>query len=192
MTLSSPVQFRYLSPWLIGLTALWCVIFFTSFDQPVDLFLRNWPLIIVGIVGAFIGNITAIGGGIAFVPVIMFVYHTNPVAALKLAFVSQAIGMTSGASGWLARKEVPLQLLKWTVPSLLIGSAFATFIIHPSPVLVKSLFGPISLLVGILTLITMNRKGTLDMLPQKAMIPVFIVSIIGGLFPLSVESSPAG
>lgn len=160
---------------------MWFVIIFLVFDEPVQLLTKNWPLFFVGVVGAFIGNMTAIGGGIVFVPVIIFVYHTDPVAALKLGFVSQSIGMTSGASGWLQRKEVPLQLLKWTVPSLLIGSAFATFIIHPSPTLVKTLFGPISLLVGALTLITINRKGSLDMLPQKAMIPVFIVSVIGGM-----------
>jgi uncharacterized membrane protein YfcA len=181
MSLASPQTFRYFSPWLLLLTAVWVVVFCFAFDDPAALFAANWPLIIVGIIGAFIGNITAIGGGIAFVPVIMFVYKTDPVAALKLAFVSQSIGMTSGASGWLARKEVPLQLLKWTIPSLLLGSAFATFVIHPSPLLVKSLFGPISLLVGILTIITMQRKGTLEMLPQKAMIPVFLISLVGGV-----------
>ena len=90
MTLSSPVQFRYLSPWLIGLTVLWRVIFFTAFDHPVDLFLRNGPLIIAGIARAFIGNITAIGGGIAFVPVIMFVYKTDPAVALKPACVERS------------------------------------------------------------------------------------------------------
>lgn len=178
---STPTNFKYLSPWLFILTAVWFVIIFLVFDEPVQLLAKNWPLFFVGVVGAVIGNMTAIGGGIVFVPVIIFVYHTDPVAALKLGFVSQSIGMTSGASGWLQRKEVPLKLLWWTVPSLLIGSAFATFVIHPSPTLVKTLFGPISFLVGALTLITMSRKGSLDMLPQKAMIPIFIISIIGGM-----------
>ncbi|MFM2018225.1 MAG: hypothetical protein RL007_1881 [Bacteroidota bacterium] len=174
-------NFRYLSPWLIGFTLLWILIYSLAFPDPVGLFSTNWPLIFVGFAGAVIGNMTAIGGGIVFIPVMMFIYKLDPVSSLKLAFVSQAIGMTSGASGWLQRKEVPLSLLKWTIPSLLIGTAFATFVIHPSPLLVKGLFGPISLLVGVLTLVTMNRKGTLDMLPKKALIPVFIVSILGGI-----------
>lgn len=174
-------SFKYLSPWLLIATAIWFGIFFFAFPDPGKIFSEYGILILVGFVGAIIGNITAIGGGIVFIPVLMFVYHLDPVKALKLAFVSQAIGMTSGATGWLQRKEVPLQLLKWTIPSLLIGTAISTFVLHPSPLIVKTLFGPISLLVGVLTLITMKRKGTLELLPQSAMIPVFLISILGGL-----------
>lgn len=174
-------KFRYLSPWLLVLTATWLLIYLLVFPDPLGLFLKNWPLIFVGLAGAIIGNMTAIGGGIVFIPVLMFAYKTDPVSALKLAFVSQAVGMTSGASGWLQRKEVPLNLLKWTIPSLILGTCVSTFFIHPQPILVKGLFGPVSLLVGLLTLITINRKGHLDTLPIKAMIPVFIVSFIGGL-----------
>lgn len=174
-------KFRYLSPWLLILTAVWVIIFIFAFPDPLALFLKNWPLILVGVLGAFIGNMTAIGGGIVFIPVLMFVYKTDPVSALKLAFVTQAVGMTSGATGWLQRKEVPLDLLKWTIPSLILGTCVSTFFIHPQPILVKGLFGPVSLLVGLLTLITINRKGHLDTLASNAMIPVFIISFIGGL-----------
>lgn len=180
---SSPASnnFRYFSPWLLGLTALWIVIYIFAFPKPLELFLSNWPLIFLGVIGAIIGNMTAIGGGIVFIPVLMFVYKLDPVSSLKLAFVTQAVGMTSGATGWIQRKEVPLSLLKWTVPSLLIGTFIATFIVHPSPLLVKSLFGPVSLIVGALTLITINRKENLDSLPQKAFVPVFLISIVGGI-----------
>lgn len=174
-------SFRYLSPWLLVATAAWFGIFLFAFPNPGEIFSEYGILILVGFIGAIIGNITAIGGGIVFIPVLMFVYHLDPVKALKLAFVSQAIGMTSGATGWLQRKEVPVQLLKWTIPSLLLGSAISTFVLHPSPLLVKTLFGPVSLLVGILTLITMKRKGSLHALPASAMIPVFVASIIGGM-----------
>jgi uncharacterized protein len=160
---------------------LWLLIFIYAFPDPGSLFLKNWPLILVGVAGAFIGNMTAIGGGLVFIPVLMFVYKTDPVSALKLAFVTQAVGMTSGASGWLQRKEVPLSLLKWTIPSLILGTCISTFLIHPQAVIVKTLFGPISVLVGVLTLVTLKRKGHLESLPAKAMIPVFIVSVIGGM-----------
>lgn len=174
-------SFRYFSPWLIGLTILWVVIYCFAFPKPLELLSTNWPLIFLGVIGAIIGNMTAIGGGIVFIPVLMFVYKLDPVSSLKLAFVTQAVGMTSGATGWLQRKEVPLQLLKWTIPSLLIGTFIATFVIHPSPLIVKSLFGPVSLIVGLLTLITLGRKGNLDSLPQKAFLPVFLISILGGI-----------
>ncbi|MCA6362873.1 MAG: sulfite exporter TauE/SafE family protein [Bacteroidetes bacterium] len=174
-------RFRYFTSALFVLTAIWGVIYFTVFPEPVSLLSRNWPLILIGVLGAFIGNITAIGGGLVFIPVLMFVYKTDPLSALKLAFVTQAVGMSSGASGWLKRGEVPLKLLWWTIPSLLIGTLIATFVFHPNGMVVKSLFGPVSLVAGVLTLVTLNRSGTLQELPQKAMVPVFLISLLGGL-----------
>jgi len=174
-------SFRYFSPWLLVLSLAWFALFILCFNNPADLAARNWPLILVGVAGSVIGNITAIGGGLVFIPVLMFVYHTDPVSALKLAFVTQAVGMTSGATGWLQRKEVPLELLNWTLPGLLIGTAISTVFIHPHPVLVKGLFGPISVLVGVLILITLNRKGALEKLPDTARKDIFLVSLIGGM-----------
>jgi uncharacterized membrane protein YfcA len=174
-------SFKYLSPWLLFFTTAWILIFIFAFPDPAALFAKNWPLIFVGVAGAIIGNMTAIGGGIIFIPVMMFVYHLDPVSSLKLAFISQASGMTSGAVGWIQRKEVPFQLLKWTVPALILGTIISTFLIHPNALLVKSLFGPVSFLVGVLTIVMLKRKGHLEMLPQKAMVPVFIISLIGGM-----------
>ncbi|MCU0432945.1 MAG: sulfite exporter TauE/SafE family protein [Bacteroidia bacterium] len=174
-------RFRYFTPALFVLTALWVVIYLSVFPEPAALAARNWPLVLIGVLGAVIGNITAIGGGLVFIPVLMFVYKTDPLSALKLAFVTQAVGMSSGASGWLRRGEVPLKLLWWTIPSLLIGTLIATFVFHPSGMVVKSLFGPVSLLAGVLTLVTLNRTGSIDELPRKALLPVFFVSILGGL-----------
>lgn len=142
---------------------------------------QNWPLILVGFGGAIIGNITAIGGGLVFIPVLMFAYSLDPVSSLKLAFASQSIGMSSGASGWLRRGDVPMRLLWWTVPSLILGALVSTFLIHPHPMLVKGLFGPIALLAGVLTYMTIDRKGGRDNLPYKARFPVFCASFAGGM-----------
>lgn len=180
-TQNTQSRFRYVSPWMIILSLVWLLVFLLVFPDPAGLAAKYWPLLFVGVAGAFIGNITAIGGGLVFIPVLMLVYQTDAVSALKLAFVSQAIGMTSGASGWIRRGEVPFPLLKWTVPSLLLGTVLSTFVFHPSGMLVKSLFGPVSLLAGLLTLFTLDRKGALDSLPAKAFLPVFAVSVIGGL-----------
>lgn len=172
---------RYFTPWLLLLSSLWLVIVCFSFPEPLALAQKNWPLIFIGVLGAFIGNITAIGGGIVFIPVLIFGYHLDPVSALKLAFITQAVGMTSGASGWLRRGEVPLELLKWTVPALITGTLISSFLIHPHPLLVKGLFGPIALLTGLLTLITLNRTGHLLHLPAKARFPIILVALIGGM-----------
>lgn len=173
--------FRYFSPWLLLITVIWMVAYPELFPDPIQLAVRNWPLIIVGILGAIIGNVTAIGGGIVFIPVMMFVYQIDPVTALKLTFVTQAVGMTCGATGWLRRGEVPLSLLQWTVPTLVIGSLISTFLIHPQPMLIKGLFGPIAFIAGLLTLMTLDRKSGLTELPAKARLPLLLVSLLGGM-----------
>ena len=177
----SSANFPYFTPWLFVFTLLWLVVYGFAFPDPLRLAADNWPLILVGIFGAFIGNVTAIGGGIVFIPVLMFAYKVDPISALKLAFVTQAVGMTSGASGWLRRGDVPLSLLKWTVPALIAGAAISTFLIHPQPMLVKGLFGPVAFIAGLLTLVTLDRKGVRTGLPAKALIPVMLVSLVGGL-----------
>ena len=174
-------RIRYFSPWLIVGTLVWLVIYCLAFPAPLALAARNWPLVFVGLGGAIIGNITAIGGGLVFVPTMIFIYSVNPVAALKLAFMSQSVGMTSGASGWLSRGEVPLRLLKWTVPTLLLGSLVSSFVVRPNPMLVKGLFGPITIVAGLLTLYTINRKGGVRDLAPGANWAVAAVSFIGGM-----------
>jgi uncharacterized membrane protein YfcA len=178
---SSAKNFAYFTPWLFVFTIIWLAGYGYVFPDPTGLAARNWPLIIVGVFGAFIGNATAIGGGIVFIPVLMFAYQVDPVSALKLAFVTQAVGMSSGTSGWLRRGEVPLSLLKWTVPALIIGTMMSTFLIHPQPMLVKGLFGPIAFIAGLLTLITLDRKVGRMELPAHARIPIVLVSFIGGI-----------
>jgi uncharacterized membrane protein YfcA len=177
----SAKNFSYLTPWLFAFTLIWLAAYGAVFPDPFGLAASHWPLIIVGVIGAFIGNVTAIGGGLVFIPVLMFAYQVDPVSALKLAFVTQAVGMTSGASGWLKRGEVPGRLLQWTVPSLVVGTMISTFLIHPQPMLVKGLFGPIAFLAGLLTLITLDRKGGRIGLPAKARVPFVLVSLIGGM-----------
>lgn len=176
-----PKNFPYFTPWLFIFTLVWFVAYGFAFPDPLGLAAENWPLIIIGIFGAIIGNVTAIGGGIIFIPVLMFVYRVDPVSALKLTFVTQAVGMTSGASGWLHRGEVPLPLLKWTIPALIAGASISSFLIHPQPMLVKALFGPVAFVAGLLTLITLDRKGGLMELPARALIPVMLISFVGGL-----------
>jgi hypothetical protein len=91
----------------------------------------------VGFCGALRGDISAVGGGIVFIPVIILLFHIPPVAALKIALSSQSFGMSSGAVGRIQKGVVPLSALKVTGPGLLIGSLLSSIVFHPSALLVK-------------------------------------------------------
>lgn len=182
--MESERHFRYWSWWLLLFGVVWLIGYFSLAPDPATLFKQNWIFIPVGFCGAILGNISAVGGGIVFIPVIMFVFHLPPVTALKIALASQSWGMTSGAVGWIQKKVVPLRALKLTVPGLLLGSSISSLVIHPSALLVKLFFGPVSILLGALTIV-LSRKAKKIVarteIPANAAIPLFIVSFIGGV-----------
>jgi len=183
-TAGSERNFQYWSPWLLLFVAVWLVGYFSLAPDPAALLKRNWIFIPVGFCGAVLGNISAVGGGIVFIPVIMFVFHLPPVTALKIALASQSWGMTSGAIGWIQKKVVPLRALKLTVPGLLIGSCISSLVIHPSGLLVKLFFGPVSIMLGILTIVLSKKAAksvTRTEIPPNAALPLFVISLIGGL-----------
>jgi uncharacterized membrane protein YfcA len=179
-------HFRYWSWWLLLFGAAWATGYFSLAHDPIALFQKNWIFIPVGFCGAVLGNISAVGGGIVFIPVIIFLFHLPPVTALKIALTSQSFGMTSGAIGWIQKRVVPLRALKLTVPGLLIGSCISSLVIHPSALLVKLMFGPVSILLGVLTIVLSRRAaksaaGAGAEIPPNAAVPLFIISTIGGL-----------
>ncbi|MGA7711582.1 MAG: sulfite exporter TauE/SafE family protein [Rhizomicrobium sp.] len=177
-------HFRYWSPWLLLFAAVWLIGLFTLAHDPIVLLERNWVFIPVGFGGAVLGNISAVGGGIVFIPVIIFIFHLPPVTALKIALASQSWGMTSGAVGWIQKKVVPLRALRIAIPGLLIGSTISSLVIHPSALLVKLLFGPVSILLGVLTIVLSRRAATATGktdIPSEATIPLFLIAIVGGL-----------
>ena len=79
--IGSGPRLRYVTPTMVVLTLTWLVVYVCAFTDPGGLAARHWPLVLVGVAGAVIGNITAIGGGLVFIPVLMFAYHTDPVSA---------------------------------------------------------------------------------------------------------------
>ena len=177
---ATPRRMRYWTWWLPVFALIWAGVFFNVFSEPVALLQNNWPLVFVGFFGALLGNATAIGGGLVFVPVLILVYHVAPVEALKLAIVSQAFGMTSGAIGWL-RRGVPTQGLRVTVPALLVGATVSTLVLRPNALLVKGLFGPVSISIGALTLYLLNRDGDRLDIPDRTMVPLIGAAFIGGM-----------
>lgn len=177
-------HFRYWSWWLLLFVAAWAVVYFSLAQEPLALLKKNWVFIPVGFCGAILGNISAVGGGIVFIPVMMFIFHLPAVTALKVALASQSWGMTSGAIGWIQKRVVPLRALKLTVPGLLAGSCIGSLVIHPSALLVKLFFGPVSILLGVLTIVLSKRakqSAPRTDIPEKATFPLLIISLIGGL-----------
>jgi uncharacterized protein len=177
-------HFRYWSWWLAVYLGVWGICFASLAHQPVALLKQNSIFIVVGFFGAVLGNISAVGGGIVFIPVMIFVFHLGAVDALKIALASQAFGMTSGAIGWMQKRVVPMRTLRLTVPGLLLGSAISSLVIHPRALLVKLLFGPVSILLGVLTLVLSHQKlgpKPRQEIPANARGPLFVVSAIGGL-----------
>jgi uncharacterized membrane protein YfcA len=177
-------DFRYWSWWLLIFLAVWLAFYLGFAPEPLALARKNWIFIFVGMCGAVLGNISAVGGGIVFIPVMIFLFHLPPVSALKIALASQSFGMTSGAIGWMQKKVVPLPALKLTVPGLLIGSTISTLVIHPSAIIIKGLFGPVSIFLGVMTLFLSRRGSTKPVaweLPRHATGPVIVASFVGGL-----------
>jgi uncharacterized membrane protein YfcA len=191
MTTMQPVErslpeerpLRYWSWWLLAFVAAWGIVYFAFMPAPVALLGRNWIFIPVGFLGAVVGNLSAIGGGIVFIPVMILIYGLPPVVALKVALASQCFGMTSGAIGWFQKGVVPRRALRLTLPGMLVGSTISSLVIHPNALLVKGLFGPFSILLGVLTFAFADRHAgrVMRTVPKEATIPLVLVSIAGGV-----------
>jgi uncharacterized protein len=175
---SNPLN--YFTWWMPVFVIAWLIAYLSMFSDPVGLLQQNWPLFFVGFIGAVLGNATAVGGGIIFIPVMIFIYQLPAVTALKLAIASQSFGMTSGALGWLKRGIVPTKLLWVTIPPLLVGSLISSLVIKPNAFLVKGLFGPASIFIGAITLILIGRYGGHEDIPTKGYLPLAFMSLIGG------------
>lgn len=174
-------RLKYWTWWLPIFVLVWLLVLFLFFPAPLALLQRNWPLFLIGLLGATIGNATAVGGGLVFIPVMMFVYQFPPVMALKLALASQSFGMTSGALGWMRRGVIPFKTLGVMVPPLIIGAIFGSLIIRPNAYLVKGFFGPVSIIIGLLTLFMLVRPGDSEDLPKNSKWPLAAVALVGGI-----------
>ena len=178
---SRPIQ--DLKYWHWGLSVFviaWTLILASCFADPLGLVSRNWPLVGVGFIAAVLGNSTAVGGGFVFIPVMILVYQFPSVVALKVALASQSVGMTSGAIGWLEKRAVPVRALLIAIPPMLLGSTVSSLLIQPNPFLIKGLFGPASIFLGVVTLVLLGRSQGKDELPWKAHLPLILFSFIGG------------
>ncbi len=153
-------RLKYWTPGLFVFLVLWLLVLLVGFDDPMELAQRHWPLVLLGVAGATLGNATAVGGGLVFIPAMMFVYQLDPVTALKLSIVTQAFGMSSGALAWLksGALRVDRTTLLLTLPPSIAGALVGAIVFSPSADLVKGLFGPVSIAVGLTILLAARRR----------------------------------
>jgi uncharacterized membrane protein YfcA len=151
--------------------------------NPIHALSQNLPLIVLGLGGSILANISAIGGGIVCIPVLLFICHFPPVVALKATLGAQSFGLSAGSISWLRAGCVPERGLRYSLPGLVIGSSISSLVIHADAFLIKGLFGPVSIVLGALALLSLraNAKEVKDDIPSQACAPLFFASILGGL-----------
>lgn len=168
---------------LIAFPLFWLVIYFFLTPNPMLMLAGRWPLILTGFFGALMGNLSAIGGGFVFIPVTIFVFHIAPLIALKIALASQAFGMTTGAIGWLSKTPICKRTFLYALPGLFAGATTSSLLLHPSPQTVKGLFGVVSIILGILVVVSVltKRQAQKDTIDKNLGPIVSVVAFIGGL-----------
>jgi len=171
---------KYWTWWMPVVVAAWGLVLVGAFPDAGGLIRRHWPLFGVGFLGAVLGNATAVGGGLVFIPVFILAYALQPVTALKVALASQCFGMTSGAIGWMTKRAVPTRALLVAIPPMLVGSTISSLVVHPNPLLVKGLFGPASIFIGLVTLYLLDRDQGRESVPAGAYLPLMAFSLVGG------------
>ena len=174
-------RLAYWSWGLLAFALAWLAAWALLFPEPLALAREHGALVAVGLGVAVVANATAIGGGLFFIPILVFGYGLAPVVALKLSIAGQAFGMTSGALGWLRRGVVPRETLRAALPPLLVGATVSSLLLHPSPQLVKGLFGPVSIALGALALREQGAAAPRDAVPRSALPPLRFVAAAGGL-----------
>jgi hypothetical protein len=96
-------KLSYWTPGFAVFGAAWLAAWGLGFADPIAEAREHGFLVLVGFAVAIVANATAIGGGIFFVPILVFGYGLSPAVAVQLSIAGQAFGMTSGAIGWLRR-----------------------------------------------------------------------------------------
>jgi uncharacterized membrane protein YfcA len=171
---------RYWTPGFAVFAATWLAAWWIGFADPLGAARAHGFLVLVGFAVAIVANATAIGGGIFFIPILVFGYGLAPLVAVKLSIAGQAFGMTSGAIGWLRRGVVPRAALRAAVPPLLAGATASSLLFHPSASLVKGLFGPVSIALGALALGLLDPSAERDEPPARALLPLRAIAFAGG------------
>jgi uncharacterized protein len=147
-------------PWKYAFLPLAVLLFLVPLwrePDPAAIYAANWPILPVAFAAAFLANATAVGGGFLFVPLFIFGYGLDPITALVLALSTQALGMSSGATGW-SRTHIDGRGLRIAALAGGLGMALGTFAWTPTPLQVKGVFGWVSLAIGLALVVEMRWR----------------------------------
>ena len=172
-------------PWLAGLAVVPLVLLALVDADPLATFARNWAITPLAFFAAAFANATAIGGGFVFVPLFIFVYAFEPIAALQLSLGTQAFGMSSGALGW-SRRFIDVRALALAVAFAGLGMLIGSFAWVPSPLEVKAVFGWVSVVIAAaVTLeIRFGSRADAEQMPSLGPLDLLgfgIASLLGGI-----------
>jgi len=177
MTIDRPININFLVYGVVPL--LWLLILATCFKEPLSLITKYWYVSVISFFAAGFANITAVGGGFIFIPMIIIVLQLTPLTALKLSLSTEAFGMTSGALAW-SRKNIIWNVFLACAISSSIGMFLGTFVLRPDSFLIKAIFGVVSIAIGAITLRLIRYHGM--GVSIGAVEPIFyIIGLLGGL-----------
>ena len=160
--------FRYWTPGLAAFAAGWLVAYLALAPAPLALAREHGALALLGVAGAVVGNVTAIGGGLVFIPFLVLFYELSATESLALALAVPAFGMTSGAVAWTRRGAMPLRTLAWTAPIAVAAAVGAALAFAPDAATIERLFGPLSIAIGVWVWHMRDRTGVLADVPASA------------------------
>lgn len=163
-----------------GVPILWALTLFYCFNAPLALLKQYWYIPLAAFGAAGFANITAVGGGFIFIPLVVICLNMNPLIALKLSLSSEAFGMTTGAYTWFKEKKILFAIVYPAVVFSSFGMTIGTFMITPDSFYIKVIFAFVSISIGILTFLMRKRIGDKDEIDSIHKI-YYIVFFIGGL-----------
>lgn len=160
--------FRYWTPGLALFAGAWLVAYLAIAPAPLALARQHGALALLGVAGAVVGNVTAIGGGLVFIPFLVLFYDLPATQSLALALVVQSFGMTSGAIAWTRRGAMPLATLAWAAPLGALFAVGAALAFAPDAATVERMFGPLSIAIGLWISAMRDVAGERPEIPAEA------------------------
>lgn len=112
--------------------------------------------VIVGIISGLIGGLLGLGGGVITVPFLYFFYEYSKSAPSHLMQIAVCTSLSSSFitslfSSYIQmrKKAIHFYLMKWIVPTLLIGCVLGAFLAHHlSSHILGKIFGALAALMG--------------------------------------------
>lgn len=154
-----------------------------------NLFVDNWFMTLVMVVGSFIAGASSEGGGAIAYPVMTLLFDISPDVARNFSFAVQSFGMTFAAI-WIFLSRIPIEktYLLFAAIGGLVGIIFGSLFIAPFvlPAYAKMMFVSFWLSFGIALWVVnfKHQRNSVDSLPSLSIgqkYELLFVGIVGGI-----------